>query len=269
MGEVSELDVRQFEVERSLRKQQAKSLASEQTSTFLELGRELGLSQTQILTLSDTLEVPADSLSLRPFLDEALVRPSVRALELEREAAEAQFRLERAERWMDPTIGVVYSRERSSFARPIPIAETDNFLGGAIRLPIPLFYRRQGEMEEATARAEAATIAADAERSVAEREVRDAYQRAVAAAAAYSGCDDGIKAAENAGRLAEEAYAKGLVGAVQLFQVHGQVLALKAARLDALAAYCRALSDLEEAAGVPAPCAPTPGTDHSGQGQQP
>jgi outer membrane protein, heavy metal efflux system len=264
-GEVSELDVRQFEVDRSLRLPQMRSLASERTSALLDLCRALGLPLDESPAISDTLEAPAEPLSIQPLLAAALARPGVRSLESERQAAEGQLRLEKAERWGDPIIGVLYSRERSSFAKPIPMANTDNFLGAAIRLPIPLFYRREGEVQEAVARTEAAGGAVDAERSAAEREVRDAYQRTVAAAETCLGYDDGIRAAGDAGHLAEEAYAKGLVGAVQLFQVHGQLLALKAARLDALEVYGRALSDLEEAAGMSAQTVRHSGTDHSGE----
>jgi cobalt-zinc-cadmium efflux system outer membrane protein len=268
-GEVSELDVRQFEVERSLRIQQMRSLASERTSVILDLRRTVGLSLEESLTLSDTLEVPSDSLSMQPFLDAALVRPGVRSLESERQAAEGQLRLERAERWMDPTIGVIYSRERSSFAKPIPMADIDNFLGAAIRLPLPLFYRRDGEMQEAAARAEAAQRAADAERGAAEREVRDAYQRAMVAAETYAGFEEGINAAQEAERLGVDAHAKGLINAVQLFQVQGQSFAVKAARLDAIEAYGRALSDLEEAAGMPAQVVRVHGSGDGGTGRKP
>jgi len=250
-GEVSELDVQQFAVELAQRRYEAERLDSDRESEWLELASLLNVPQSERPTLTDQIAGRRSPFPLQPLLEAARNRPDLMALESEAKAAELERQLRTAERWADPTIGIHYRRERSRFDQPIVLTDTADFVGVQVKIPLPLLYRNEGEIAAASARKRNA----DAHRSSAlvevDREVRDAHQRAISNLAAIAGLERGIEAASKGQRLAERAYADGLINAVQLMQAQQQRYSAESARLDALEAYYQALSDLERAVDAP------------------
>ena len=249
-GEVSELDVHQFKIESSRGRQELIELSSRRVTALIALSRELDIPYQRDLRLEDARGVRRDSLPFESLLRVALARSSIRSLRFERSAAERQIAVERAERWNDPSLNLFFRKERTSFAEVGGPLVSDEFLGAELRIPLPLFYGRKGEIAQAAARVEVADASLMAERVLIDREVRDAYQRTLAALKTVEGYGEGIRTAEQAQRLGEQAYAQGLVGAVQLIQVQRQLLEVKEAQLDALDAYNQAISDLEAAVGL-------------------
>ena len=250
-GEVSELDVRQFEIELAQRRQEAQRLGAERASALLELSRLMNVRYDPALHLAPRLAGIAEPVALAPLLEAAAQRPDLTALTVEAGAAERERTLRLAERWGDPVVGVFYRRERSRFDEPAVIEDTDDFVGIQVRVPLPLLYRNQGETAAAEARKRTAELRRAALELEIDRTVRDAHQRATVQLIAVRELEHTIEAAGRAERLAERAYANGQVSTVQLIQTQQQRFALVDASLDALDAYYQALSELEGAVNAP------------------
>src|SRR2546428_13567250 len=87
---------------------------------------------------------PVGGLALPPapedaahLASEALERrPDLRAAERAEEAAEAAFRLARAERWPNPTLGVQYTHSEFQVSGGLA-----NPVGTTVSVPLPVFNR--------------------------------------------------------------------------------------------------------------------------------
>lgn len=250
-GEVSELDVHQFDVEFAQRSQEAERLVADRESAVIELSRLLNVSQFDGFALSPDIAGRQTAFPLVPLLEAARTRPDLNALRSEATAAGREEELRVAERWADPTIGIHYRRERTRFDDPVLIDDTSDFVGLQIKIPLPLLYRNEGDIAAALARKSTAEALRESALVNIDREVRDAHQRAGKQLQAIKGLERGIEAAKKGERLAEQAYKEGLIGAVQLIQAQQQRFSVENARLDALEAYYQALSDLEGAVNSP------------------
>ena len=205
----------------------------------------------------------AGELELPPLislLNVAQNRPDIKAAQAEVSAIEKGHRLILAERWDDPKVGFFFSREKSVFDEPIELSDIDSFVGLRITVPLPLFYRKEGELAQNLAGIKGAEFRVLAETVRVDREVRDAYQKVAAQIEILKNYQAGIiEMVEKNVELAEKAYSMGLTNVVQLIQVQQQFFNLKDARLDALRIYYQALSDLEASVNMPLSEVPTDG----------
>lgn len=176
---------------------------------------------------------PAPSLPRLPALrDEVLARyPAVRRAEAEVKAASARLETERALRIPQPTLRADYERE----------PEVDKYRFG-IAIPIPIFNQRQGQIGEAVAAFQQATLAAEQTRVELRAAIEMAYSRYEVAATQIAQFEGGLlKQAESALAVAEAAFRFGERGFIDVLdaqrvlrQVRAEFLAARYEQQSAL-----------------------------------
>jgi outer membrane protein, heavy metal efflux system len=118
--------------------------------TLLELKALLGLEAKEILTLSDTLDSGIRKLDLLTDMNPSIMhRPDVDLLILGEEKAHLEIALAQAEAWEGIRIGIQYTYDRN-LDEPEGLG-TDNFLGLAVSIPLPVWNQKKGLLEERTA----------------------------------------------------------------------------------------------------------------------
>ncbi|MGA8053262.1 MAG: TolC family protein [Burkholderiales bacterium] len=155
---------------------------------------------------------------------EALSRyPAIAQAEAEVRRAQARLETERALRIPQPTLRAGVERE----------PELDKFRVG-VSLPIPIFNQRQGQVGEAVAAFQQATIAAEQTRIEVRSALEAAYSRYDVARAQIAAFEGGLlKQAESALRVAEAAFRFGERGFIDVLDAQR---VLRQVRADFLAA---------------------------------
>jgi outer membrane protein TolC len=103
-----------------------------------ELYRSLGITGCP-LSLKGTLEGPVSVADCKTLSGQALqLRADLRARQLAVAEAEARLRLQVADRFGNPTIGPFYENDQTSV----------NYYGVQMNIPIPVFNRKQGEIQQ-------------------------------------------------------------------------------------------------------------------------
>ncbi|MFM8984213.1 MAG: TolC family protein [Spartobacteria bacterium] len=119
-----------------------------QNLALLKLKTLLGLGANEPLELSGTLESAIEKLGT-PSSPKSIHRPDVDLLALEEEKAGIEIALARAEAWEGIRLGIQYTYDRNTDA-PEGLG-TDNFLGLAVSIPLPVWDQKKGLIEERTA----------------------------------------------------------------------------------------------------------------------
>ena len=122
----------------------------EQNLATLELKTLLGMTANEPLEISDSLSGAIQKLTaLAKSRPESIHRPDVDLLLLESEKAGIESALARAEAWEGIRIGVQYAFDRN-MDEPEGLG-TDNFLGLAVSIPLPVWDQNKGLAEERAA----------------------------------------------------------------------------------------------------------------------
>jgi outer membrane protein TolC len=244
-GELSEVTLRQLEAALFLRSSDVTAAADDRATAVLDLAQWIGLEDTTGLRLESVPVVDLPGFGeLRAHLND---RADLKALEASRDASAARVDLVRAERFEDPSVGVFLRRTREEGGHHVP---TSTFLGGRITLPLAFRDRRGGAMELARAETEAARIAHESARRVAESDLIVAIRNASVSCQRVEQFENSTSAA--AGRamdLAEKAYAQGLLNAPDLNDVLNTSLETENRRLEAIERYHEALGVIERMVG--------------------
>ncbi len=184
-------------------------------------------------------------------------RVDLRAAERQVSARGADLALRQRERYPNPTLSIGYSRDRvvlggDDFMPPGVVAgaaETGQFLGVSLSVPLPFFRRGSGEVQEARglrAEAEAArdatTAAIGADVAAAHAHYEEARQRALD----YAGLETRLTATL---ALYEKAYSGGRIGVTEFLAVRDRVLRTNLAALEARHDAAVAGAELELAVG--------------------
>lgn len=177
----------------------------------------------EIVVLGE-LEEPAGLPALSIVRDEALTRyPAIARADAAVERAKAQVATERALRLAQPSVRAGFERE----------PQIDNYRLG-ISIPIPILNQRQGQIGEAMAALQQATLASDQIRIEVRAGIESAYNRYEVALVQISQFQGGLlKQAESALAVAEAAYRFGERG---LMDVLDAQRVLRNVRNDFLAA---------------------------------
>lgn len=181
-GAIAAADLKTLEVNAEQFEVQARSAAAAAQQARIAVEVLLGSSAPQgrwraAETLSNLVaELPAQA-EAKPALDAAL-RPDVLAAETDVEGAEAQLKLQRAERLPDPTFSVGVEHNPPNDGPP---EDTLNF---AVSFPLPLWNRNGGEIRQAQAQVDQyrealgkARTQAQADVAVAESAYAEAHAR--------------------------------------------------------------------------------------------
>ena len=219
----------------------------------LSVGR--GESRAKTIRLLELLALASGEISLEGDLPEQPLREpepelvakalesraDLRALRSEIEAAQAGVRLADAEAWPGISIGGSLARDGD-----------DDVALGVLRLPLPIFYRNQGERIRARATVDRLEAQYDARRIAVEAGVRSgyaAYEQALRSLHLY---DTGVlRAQEESLELLRRAFAAGEVGYADVVALEREVIQGREGYLDARLDYARFRARLLAAANLP------------------
>ena len=238
-GDAIPAEVGQAEVERG-QAQLARERAVSMYEQALEaLATAMGSPTVRVESLEGSL---AEERSL-PSLDSLIVRleqhPAVASAEADITVQRARLELARAQRIPDVNVDVSYRR----------LGEVENAVDVGVRLPIPLFNRYQGKIQEAGADIAAAEAKARALRHELTLELQASYRkltRAIASATLLR--EEILPRAERVLENAEARYASGDMSLAELLPIRRD---WTRARLD----YLEALNEVMQAWAVLSPYA--------------
>jgi len=230
-GEASAVDAAQVELETRVLETELLQLDVERTTLLGILRPLVGVAGHESLALTGGLTAP----SLPPTAS-AAGRPDVQAAQFNAEAAHAEAAKERASRFEDVGLGLVYERAREDDA-PEGLS-TDQMVGVKVSIPLPLWNTNRGRIQQAEAAAERARLEAEALRFNANAEASAARSEMSALARLLGDLDAKLlpKAAELEERL-RQTYAAGQSSLTDSLRARDRHLLLQRQRLDALRDY--------------------------------
>lgn len=231
-GEGSPLDLGQAQLEANKLALELTRMAVDQTTVVGQLKRLLGMTPEQDLLVTGNLPEP---VATRPDLAIA-DRPDRQVAKLRLETAQREVELERARRMDDVELGLFASMMRRD-DEPEGL-ESDRMLGFQLSIPLPLWNRNQGAIDEATARKQRRQL----EAAAIDRSLQLQGQTAAAEMRQWQQLiteinDKLLPLAEQQQALADQAYRNGQTEIQTLLSARQQVLELLDVRLDALRRY--------------------------------
>jgi cobalt-zinc-cadmium efflux system outer membrane protein len=244
-GEGSLLDAGQAKLEANALALEIRRLEAEQTALLGELKPLLGLPPNEAILLSTAL--PPAVMAPVPATDPAS-RPDYQLALAQIEAADHGFDLEKARRREDWQGGILASLERMEDA---PEGyQNDAMIGFRLSIPLPLWNRNEGAIEEAGLRARRARLEADALARRIRLEAGAALAEMNQWAELIREIDESLlPLAREQAVLAEKAYREGQGELQVLLRARSQKLELATSRVDALRDFHLARARLLAAAG--------------------
>jgi cobalt-zinc-cadmium efflux system outer membrane protein len=163
-GDVSGLEVNVATVRYGLSRKETLDAERTLTQSLLELRRYIGVEETFVP--QDKLDTSLPALSPAAVLERALAnRPDLLARRHELRRAEAEIALVKRQVLPNPIFGLSFNREGSG----------DKVFLGGVTIPLPVFNRRQGELDSLEAR----RIQARAELLALEKEIQKEVSQAI------------------------------------------------------------------------------------------
>ena len=251
-GEMSALDASQARLDTQRISQQGRQLETEHIAVLGQLKPLLGLSATEALSIRGALPAAGITSSITG-VDR---RPDYQLSKLREESAQTEIELAKAHKWEDASAGIFLEGERMEDA---PDGLTRNgFLGLRFSLPLPLWNKNEGEVQEKSASAQRAVMETKALASEIENEAAAARSEMEAHARLAAETRDKLLplVVQQADRL-QKAYEQGQTDLLTVLRVREQNLALEASILDSLRDYHLARIRFESAIGRHAPTSPS------------
>src|SRR5215469_4355456 len=186
-------------------------------------------------------------------------RPDLKSAETARDKALADFRLARANRWPDPTLGASYLHTGNEIGGPswfepfYPKGPTSNAMGMAVAsVPIPIFNRNQGELARTKSEQIRADFLLESARNQVIQDVETAY-------AAFESSRERVRlyeqtylsAAKESLDIQEFSMSKGASSTLDFLDAERTYRATQLAYREQLANYLTNLAALETAVGIP------------------
>jgi cobalt-zinc-cadmium efflux system outer membrane protein len=172
-------------------------------------------------------------------------RPDLLAGRRELTRVDAEAALARRLIVPNPTLEAFYREEASAEG-------TDHIAGGGVRIPLPVFDRRQGELVALAGRHSQAQFEIDATGRAVEQEVAETFQDYEAARREVEIFERDILArADENFRFIETAYRAGKIDFLQFIVVQNDLVSAQLSYVDSLAAFRTAEVNLERAVGAP------------------
>jgi cobalt-zinc-cadmium efflux system outer membrane protein len=238
-GDVSGLEVNVAVVRYGQTRKETFDAEQNVTQALLELRRLIGLEQTFVPEgkLEPTVAAPA----VGAVLERALAsRPDLLARRFELQRAEAEISLVRRQIFPNPIFGLTFTREGSGEKAVI----------GGISIPLPIFNRRQGELESLEAR----RLQVRSEVLALEKEIRKEVDQAVSRwQAAQRNSElfqrDILDQTEENFRLLEAAYRERRIDLPRVLIMGTDLVTARQSYLNVLLSLREASISLEEIAG--------------------
>ena len=234
-GEISVMEGNLAEIEAGRARAAVLAAERERTTALFELRRLLGVAPEQAIQLQEAASdmPPPVTLDVDSLVALALARrPDLTAWSRVVEQGEVLGQLARREAIPNVRVGVFVEREESGFLAsggpgdPSVKARLESpRVGVGVSVPLPLFQRNQGVIEEQTAQTEQARLTRQAAELAIRTEVRDAYQAYLAASEEHRVFEqDVLQPARVNQRLLETALRAGKVGLPTLLLLRNQLL---------------------------------------------
>ncbi len=257
-GEISVMDANLVEIEVGRARAAVLSVEREYASALIAFRRLVDIGADQPIQLRDDVpDAPtAAALDIDSLVTIALARrPDLAARSREAEQADALIRLARREAIPNPRLGVFVEREERDAFLAAGAPGDPGVPGGAIRselrparfglgitLPLPVFHRNQGAIEERIAESAQAGLARQAAEVAIRAEVEDAYQAYRSASEEHRVLEEEVLQPARANqRLLDTALLAGKVGLPTMLLLRNQLLDAEIAHWDAWLAERRAL----------------------------
>jgi cobalt-zinc-cadmium efflux system outer membrane protein len=247
VGEASTADAAQFELEAQQLDVERLQLDVERVALLGELRSLIALRSSDNLSIAGELPSPAKLPAANP---EVTGRPDVIAAKHMAEAARQSVALARENKWEDFGAGLVAEVDRSE---DVPEGlSTDLMLGFRITMPLPIWNRNEGKIQESIAAAGRAQKETEARVVEARGEAHAARSEMAALARVISDMDEKLlpKSRDLESRL-RQIYAAGQGMLTDVLRATERRLMLESRRLDALRDYHLARSRYAAAVGKP------------------
>ena len=218
-----------------------------QNLAVMKLKTLLGLGANDPLELSGTLESAIQILGA-PSSPKTIHRPDVDLLALEEEKAGLEIALARAEAWEGIRLGIQYTYDQNT-DEPEGLG-TDQFLGLAVSIPLPVWDQKKGAIEERTANRDETSARLRAAKLEIENSLASALRRVALLRSRLSAFDTQTLAPVS--QSVEEmtaAFETGRVDMRDLFIVREKLGQLRLERIALQSQLALALADLESTTG--------------------
>jgi cobalt-zinc-cadmium efflux system outer membrane protein len=218
-----------------------------QNLALMKLKTLLGLGANEPLELSGTLESAIQILGA-PSSPQSIHRPDVDLLTLEEENAGLEIALARAEAWEGIRLGIQYTYDQNT-DEPEGLG-TDQFLGLAVSIPLPVWDQKKGTIEERTANRDETSARLRAAKLEIENSLASALRRVALLRSRLAAFDTQTLAPVS--QSVEEmtaAFETGRVDIRDLFIVREKLGQLRLERIALQSQLALALADLESTTG--------------------
>ena len=238
-GDVSGLETNVAAVRYGRARKETLDGQRELTQTLLELRRLMGVEA--LISPAGELPVIASPVAPQVLLERAREkRPDLSAKLRELDRAEAEIALRRREIFPNPSVRLSFHREGTG----------DKLVIGSLAIPLPIFNRRQGELESLEAR----RVQARAELLALEQEIRKEVdqvlnQWAIASESFQLFQKEIIERTEENFKLLEAAYRERKIDFPQVLIMENDLIAANLSYLDTSLALREATIRLQEVAG--------------------
>lgn len=257
-GEISVMEGNLAEIEAGRARAAVLAAERERTTALFQLRRLLGIGPEQAIQLQEAASdmPPPVTLHADSLVALALARrPDLAAWSQVVEQREALAQLARREAIPNVRVGVFVEREETSVLSSggpgdpsVQAGLESPRVGVGVSVPLPLFQRNQGVIEEQIAQAERARLTRQAAQLTIRTEVRDAYQAYLAASEEHRVFEqDVLQPARTNQRLLETALRAGKVGLPTLLLLRNQLLDAELSHWDSWLEERRALVALAAA----------------------
>ncbi|MFQ5963869.1 MAG: TolC family protein [Candidatus Scalinduaceae bacterium] len=241
-GAISALELNSIKIRYGLAKQHLLVAKKNYQNSLLNLKVILGKPKDKPLTPHGDLAYKPLQVNLKDFLASAYkTRPDLKAIKLEGERALEEISLHKAEIIPNPDLSGFFTREEG----------TDDIVGGEISISIPIWDRKQSELKKARTAKDVANINIKNKYLEIQKEVEAAYRSFMAAKdgiAIYK--DEIIPQVDESLRLNEISYKEGKINFVGFLTVESDLIDTRAAYLNALLDYNKAVVNLETVSGM-------------------
>jgi cobalt-zinc-cadmium efflux system outer membrane protein len=255
-GDASPLEANLLHVEFDRLRSRRALIEGKLQAALLRLKTLAGIPLSESLKVREELAQPL--LREPPTAPEAAIeialrsRPDLRMARLMEEAAQAGFKLAKAQAVPDIIVSARYGTSQNSFDdTPIGfLTDRDKLFSVGVSIPLPLFNRNQGAKAEAATTIAQASARREFVAAVVRAEVGSALARYQAAQASLATFEQGVIVRSNDNiRAIRAAYDVGAFRVTDLIAEQRRLLDSQREYTEALAERYRALADLQSAMG--------------------
>ncbi len=241
-GAISALELNSIKIKYGLARQQLLVAKKDYQNRLLNLKLLLGKSGDEALNIECKLSYEKVQISIEDLLASAYkTRPDLKAIEFEKERASKEISLRKSEIIPNPDLSGFFTRESG----------TDDIVGGAISISIPIWDRKQSELKKARTAKDVANINIKKRYLEIQKEVETSYRSFMAAKEGIVIYKDEIMPQVNENlKLNEISYKEGKINFIGFLTVQSDLIETQAAYLNALLDYNNAIINLETVSGV-------------------